>query len=485
MPTGIRHALGTAVAVSLLVGPALAAPAEASHLSCGQVVTASTTLDADLVCPNGNGLVLQGNGLVLNLNGHTIRGQLDSRTVSQPTGLGDNGVIGGPYTTRFARGQFVGIDIRGSRNVVVGPGTVKNFAAGVVINGFTGGGYNTVRGLTVEENIGPPDSEFFGDGIMILESSNNRVGLNTVRNNGPFDGIGLLGRADNNLVHDNVVVDNKVPETCPDYDVFVFSVSGGGVQHLCGPTHPTRKPFTFVNQQNHGIKLEVGGGGGASHNNTVQNNLITGSGNTGIFLATTCPDLGETDQTCFGEQHSDNVFRGNRANGNGFGYPAGLPDRRVFEGPLNGGGGMTVMIGGPKPAIRSTVVGNTFNDNARDGVAVLPHRAGSGLTSSQFRSNTALRNNVLNGGIAAFNGQDGNAVINPQTPCDNNVWAGNNFGSSPADIGGPIPPNNLANHPCVGPVLSPSPTGSQAAAEATPGGITMLSRHRRSTATPS
>ncbi|MDQ4134007.1 MAG: right-handed parallel beta-helix repeat-containing protein [Actinomycetota bacterium] len=452
-------------------------PAGAAHLACGQVVTTSVTLDSDLFCPTGNGLILQGNGLVLNLNGHTIRGQLDSRTVSQPNALGDNGVLGGPYTTRFATGQFVGIDIRGSRNVVVGPGTVKHFAAGVVINGFNGGGYNTVRGLTVEENIGPPVSEFFGDGIMVLESSNNRVGLNTVRNNGAYDGIVLLGNADSNLIHDNRVAENVVPETCPNEDVFVFSVSGGGQQHLCGPTHPTRKPFTFVNQQNHGIKLEVGGSGGAPNNNIVQNNLITGNGNTGIFVPTTCPDLGETaQQECFGEQISDNLFRGNQANANGFGYPAGLPDRRVFEGPVNGGGGMTIMIGGPKPAIRSNVTGNTFNDNARDGVAVLPHRAGSGVTSSYFRSNTALRNNKLNGGIPAFNGQDGNVFINPQTPCDNNVWANNNFGSSPADIGGPIPPNNLSSHPCVGPVLPPSPTQASAARESTPAGPVRLSR---------
>ena len=451
-------------------------PAEAAHLTCGQVVTTSVTLDSDLFCPTGNGLILQGNGLVLNLNGHTIRGELDSRTVSQPNGLGDNGVLGGPYTTRFAKGQFAGIDVRGSRNVVVGPGTVKHFAAGVVINGITGGGYNTVRGLTVEENIGPPVSDFFGDGIMVLESSNNRVGLNTVRNNGAYDGIVLLGNSDSNLIHDNTVVDNKVPETCSAEDVYVFSVSGGGVQLLCGPSHPTRKPFTFVNQQNHGIKLEVGGGGGAPSRNIVQNNLITGSGNTGIFVPTTCPDLGENEQQCFGEQIADNTFRANRANANGFGYPAGLPDRRVFESTVNGGGGMTIMIGGPKPAIRSLVTGNTFNDNARDGVAVLPHRAGSGMTVSQFTANTALRNNKLTGGAPAFNGQDGNVFINPQTPCDNNVWSNNNFGSSPADIGGPIPPNNLSSHPCVGPVLPPTPNSVQSAAERSSAGPVRLTR---------
>jgi hypothetical protein len=450
--------------LGLVAGVCTAAPA-AAQVSCGQVITTSVTLDRDLFCPAGNGIILQGNGLVLNLNGHTIRGELDSRTVSQPGALGDGGLLGGPYVTRFAKGQFVGIDVRGSRNLVVGPGTVKHFAAGVVINGINGGGDNTVRRLTVEENLGPPVSDFFGDGIMILESSGNRVGLNTVRNNGAYDGIALLGNTRDNLIHDNVVVDNTIPEVCPDFDVFVFSVSGGGEQHLCGPSHPTRGPFTFVNQQNHGIKLEGGAGGGAARNNTIQNNLITGNGNTGIFLTTTCPDLGEEGQTCFGDQHADNVFRGNRVNANGFGHPAGLPDRRMFEGPANGGGGMTVMIGGPRPAIRSLVTGNTFNDNARDGVAVLAHRPGTGETSSQFTNNTALRNNAspVSGGFPAFNGQDGNVFISPQTPCDANAWSQNNFGAGPTDIGGPIPPNNLSSHPCVGPVLPPVGARLQAA----------------------
>lgn len=482
----VRRTFVIATALTLLMGLFVAAPAGAANVTCGQVLRSSVKLDADLFCPTGHGLVIQGTGIVLNLNGHTIRGELDSRTVTQPTGLGDDRVLGHPYTSRFAKGQYVGVLVHGSRNVVTGPGTIKHFAAGVAIEG---GGQNSVTRLTVEENLGPPDTENYGDGIMIADSTENRVGLNTVRNNGPYDGIVLLGAATRNVVYNNAVTANAIPEVCPNYDVFRFTVSGGNIFRLeCGPSHPTRKPFTFFNQQNHGIKFEQGGDGAAAHDNIVQNNTVTANGNSGILLTTTCPEQGP-GIPCSGEQHSGNQIRANVVNANGFGYPAGVEDRRIFEGGLNGGSGIVVLLGGPKPAIRSTVVGNTANDNAAHGITVLPHRAGQGNTQSTFMNNTALRNNGLSspGGFRIFNGFDGNATITPATPCDSNVWRGNNFGSTPADIRGAAPPNNLANHPCVGPVLAESPAEARSASEAAPAPTddTFAERQHRAAARPS
>ncbi len=438
----------TAAGMSLLVAITVATPAAAGHLTCGQVVTASTTLDSDLFCPTGDGLILQGSGIVLNLNGHTIRGELERRTVTQPGAIGDNGQEGSPYTVRFAKGQFAGIRIRGTRNTVVGPGTVTNFAAGVIIEG---GASNGVNGLTVEENLGPPGTDDLGDGIMVLNSRGNVISGNTVRDNGPFDGIVLLGGSVRNVVQGNRIVENRQPEVCPERDLFRFSVSGGGIVHTCGPTHPSFKPFTFINQQNHGIKLESLGGISPQENRLV-GNVITGNGNTGVFIPSTCPDFGP-GATCEGEPIRDNLVQGNQVNRNGYGYPTGIRGAAVFEGPSNGGSGIVMMIGGPNPPIRQTVSGNMVNENAKDGIAVLAHRPGNTTTMSTIHGNTALRNNGLPGGAPAFNGQDGNAFVNPSAPCDANVWANNNFGSSPADIGGPVPPNNLTNHPCVGPRL--------------------------------
>jgi hypothetical protein len=43
-------------------------------VSCGDEITADTTLDSDLVdCPN-NGIVIGADGITLDLNGHSIEG---------------------------------------------------------------------------------------------------------------------------------------------------------------------------------------------------------------------------------------------------------------------------------------------------------------------------------------------------------------------------------------------------------------------------
>src|SRR5436305_6497018 len=49
----------------------------AAQVSCGQVVTHSLTLEADLVCPLtvGTGLVVGADGITIDLNGHSIAPQ--------------------------------------------------------------------------------------------------------------------------------------------------------------------------------------------------------------------------------------------------------------------------------------------------------------------------------------------------------------------------------------------------------------------------
>ena len=66
--------------------------------------------------------------------------------------------------------------------------------------------------MTVEDNIGNNLSDF-GDGILIQESSFNRVDHNTARHNGFYSGIGTLGPVANNEIDNNIVVDNNVDQT--------------------------------------------------------------------------------------------------------------------------------------------------------------------------------------------------------------------------------------------------------------------------------
>jgi parallel beta-helix repeat protein len=72
MPRYVQLSLLTMLAVAALsAGPA---PALATHVQCGDVITQDTTLDSDLVdCP-GDGIVIGAHGITLDLNGHALGG---------------------------------------------------------------------------------------------------------------------------------------------------------------------------------------------------------------------------------------------------------------------------------------------------------------------------------------------------------------------------------------------------------------------------
>lgn len=127
----------------------------------GIEITKDTTLQAELSCGRGPGLVVEVDGVTVDLGGHAVSGDPGS-------GAGEPGIV-----------------LRGVSGVTVRNGTVQGFAAGVVIEGGSG---NVLEGLTVQDNIGSPDGEL-GDGIVVNGSRGNRIAGNLVRRNGPFSGI--------------------------------------------------------------------------------------------------------------------------------------------------------------------------------------------------------------------------------------------------------------------------------------------------------
>ena len=67
-----RLAAIVATAATVLAVPVI--PAQASHVTCGDVITQDTTLDSDLDdCP-AEGIVIGADGVTLRPNGHTIDG---------------------------------------------------------------------------------------------------------------------------------------------------------------------------------------------------------------------------------------------------------------------------------------------------------------------------------------------------------------------------------------------------------------------------
>lgn len=165
------------VATTLVVG---AGPAAAGHVTCGQVITVSTTFDGN-VGPCSTGLVIAADNITIDLGTYTLSGT---------TALGE-----GP-----------GILVDGRTGVTVRNGTVTGFDSGVAIDGGSG---NTLTQLRLSDNRGTGD---YGEGALVLASTGNTVSNNVIRNNGPYGGISLL-RASHNLVERNQIIGNNMSTT--------------------------------------------------------------------------------------------------------------------------------------------------------------------------------------------------------------------------------------------------------------------------------
>ena len=111
-PKFIRIPLGAllaATARSLALAPGAYA-SKADHVSCGQTITADTTLDSDLTKCKGPGITIGADGITLDLNGHTIEG----------AGKG-SGVL----------------NLAGHDGVTIGGGSIRGFAGSIAIVGAT------------------------------------------------------------------------------------------------------------------------------------------------------------------------------------------------------------------------------------------------------------------------------------------------------------------------------------------------------------
>jgi parallel beta-helix repeat protein len=207
--------------------------AVANHLPalglCGDTITVSTTLGADVgPCPQG-GLIIGADNITLNLNGHRVFG-----TPAQTDGAG--------------------ILLADRTGVIVKNGTVDSFDGGIEIDGGSG---NTVMNMLVTDNVGSLATDY-GEGIGIFVSSGNVVRNSTVQANGPYAGVGLYAftvtgsaatTTTGNLISNNTVINNN-------------SV-----------------PSTVTSNQDDGIRVEPG-----VTDNTISANSVSGSGLDGIAL---------------------------------------------------------------------------------------------------------------------------------------------------------------------------------------------------------
>jgi parallel beta-helix repeat protein len=174
-------ALGTvifALAGAAFLALGRGSQALASHVGCGDKITADTRLDSDLVdCPN-NGIVIGADGVTLNLNGHTIDGDGNLLATCPRDKICDDGVVS------------VGHD-----GVTVAGGSVREFAVGVLVGGAR---RTRLMGLSSSRNRFP--------GVVIFNSRRTVVRDSTVARNGLHTdeaGIVLFHSPDGRILHNS------------------------------------------------------------------------------------------------------------------------------------------------------------------------------------------------------------------------------------------------------------------------------------------
>ena len=181
--------------------------ASASHVSCGDTITADTTLDSDLVnCPN-NGIVIGADDVTLHLNGHLIDGDGTESPACDPNtefcdfGVVDDGHAGVIVRDGSLREFLVGVVIFGAQeNRVVNISATRHDLFGVAV--FESG-RSVIRDSSSNRNIAPD-----GDGIGVFGSHRVRILDNSFRNN-PGPGIHVEDST-NNLIRGNLFLRNSI-----------------------------------------------------------------------------------------------------------------------------------------------------------------------------------------------------------------------------------------------------------------------------------
>ncbi len=335
---GLRKVTRALVGASLLLGgfAVVAQPASADHLECGATVTESVTLDSDIGPCAGDGLVVAASNVTVNLNGFRI---------FAATTLQDDGTLAN------SAGDNAGIRIRpGAGGLTTGVtiirGTVEGFDAGIAI---FGGGNNLVRNMTIQNNINDqipsadPDADNpcdLGDGIAMLNSSDNDIINNRLVRNGPLGGITAIENSDRNYIAGNTLADHNLRATGP-----------GGCGNL---------------NQNEGVRIE----GPGADDNIVENNTVTNSGLAGIGLHGYVCTAARGDEV--EDPNTGSIVRGNR----------------VSNGEQNG---ISFLQQGPAdvvcPAFQATIARNTSSNNATSGLFVARNSFNNEIRDNVFNNN--------------------------------------------------------------------------------------------------
>ncbi len=276
-------------------------PALADHVSCGDTITADTTLDSDLVdCPN-NGIVIGADRITLDLNGHTVDGNgklVKKCPKNQPCDLGlvndghDGVTVRNGSVREFATGVFVG---RARQNRVLGIASSRNDFFGIVLA-------ESARSL-VRDSSGSNSPAPDGDGLGLFASHGIRILNNSFRRNAQL-GIHVVDSHDN-LINRNLFFRNADFGILMEGDrnqVRGNSCVRNGTCVIVAPGNRNVIAKNHLSRDGSGIGIEKGRG------NLVTGNVIVRARRQGIYLGLNEPAIGGVGTVVRG-----NVVRGSGA----------------------------------------------------------------------------------------------------------------------------------------------------------------------------
>ncbi|MDX6327550.1 MAG: hypothetical protein QOK15_3904 [Nocardioidaceae bacterium] len=400
--------------ICLVAGPVDAKAA----LACGDVITADTTLTADLVGCRGNGLVIGADSLSLDLNGHRIDGD------------------GLPSTCPPTATCDVGIDLAGHDGIEVQGGTVSDFRFGIF-------GQDTTSHLVVRHVALRHNSAL---GVLVYRTSHSVVADDTFDRNGV---VGLfIGDSRRILITHNVVSGSH------GYGIGLDSTNRSAVVG------------NKLHDNDHGVLV-----GNSSHN-VVARNVVWHSGGSSIDIGndTSGESVGNDivgnrlrdDGDAIVLTNADrNVIARNVVTGTGsFGFPDAGGFGLILDGSQNDLINHNVIVGSRGPAVYVTSLDSprlSKGDVVRRNVVSSRHT--NAITVDNGSVWTLIRGNTAFG-----SGRDGIHVDAPRTTITHNRanhnhdW-GINATAGVTDGGGNRASGNGEPAQCVGVVCGPGRYG--------------------------
>jgi Periplasmic copper-binding protein (NosD) len=270
--------------------------ANAGGVSCGDTITADTTLDNDLIdCPN-NGIVIGADDITLDLNGHAIDGDgtpaagCDLEVEFCDTGVAIEGHDGVTVTDGSVREFLVGVwGVEVSHTSLLGISSKRNHGSAL---GFFGGTRSVVRNSSGSRSVRTDEGED-GQGMFLIDSHHVRVTHSSFRRNRDL-GI-LVGLPGFESTH-NVIKGNELSRNGSAGIIFEQGDrnrvrrnrslrDGEGIIVGPGSGNEIARNRIFRSRGN-GIAVEKGRG------NLVARNVVRRAGKVGIRLALEGPLIG-------------------------------------------------------------------------------------------------------------------------------------------------------------------------------------------------